>query len=836
MIHNGRRWLVTLLLALVMVMMTSAALAITGTVSVDSLVLREEMSTKSEALQTLGRGQEIEVIHQDGSWYKVRYGKYTGYVMSRYVKVSGEVPSAEEEKTLRLNDRGSEVKAMQKRLKELGYLTGSADGVFGEKTEEAVKAFQKRNGLTADGVAGPATLKALESSSAKAAESSSTSASDDTTLREGSKGTEVKKLQTRLKELGYYTGSIDGVYGSGTIKAIRAFQERNKLTVDGVAGPSTQKVLYSSSAKAAEDEKEPEQNESTEEYTELRSGSRGDKVKKLQTRLKALGYYSGSIDGVYGSGTIKAIRAFQERNKLTVDGVAGANTQKVLYSSSAKKAADDAEDEKEEDTTDDGTLREGSRGQAVKTLQEKLKKLGYYSGSIDGVYGSGTIKAVRAFQERNKLTVDGVAGTDTLKVLYSSSAKEAEDEDEDKVVTEELRAGAYGEEVRTLQKRLKELGYYKGSIDGSYGTQTVAAVKAFQTRNGLTVDGVAGGKTLTCLNSSSAKKAEDDTADDDQKDDEKDDGVLRPGDSGDEVKELQYRLKELGYYSASRDGVYGSATRTAVMAFQTRNGLTVDGIAGPATLKKLNSSSAVAAGSSSSSGSSSSGSSGSTGTTDTTLKTNQTLKPGDTSDQVSAMQKRLKELGYYTGTVDGEYGYGTRQAVIAFQRNNGLTQDGIAGESTLKKMVSSSAVSAGAASSSKYITERLDWFNGGSSRIPRGAIFQVKDVRTGYVFTAKRQGGSYHLDAEPLTAADTAIMRKIYGGEFNYRRRPMLVLYNGRVYACSIYGEEHGDDTIASNDFDGQFCLHFYGSKTHGTDRVDEDHQKCEAQALQATR
>ena len=748
MIHNGRRWLVTLLLALVMVMMTSAALAITGTVSVDSLVLREEMSTKSEALQTLGRGQEIEVIHQDGSWYKVRYGKYTGYVMSRYVKVSGEVPSAEEEKTLRLNDRGSEVKAMQKRLKELGYLTGSADGVFGEKTEEAVKAFQKRNGLTADGVAGPATLKALESSSAKAAESSSTSASDDTTLREGSKGTEVKKLQTRLKELGYYTGSIDGVYGSGTIKAIRAFQERNKLTVDGVAGPST---------------------------------------------------------------------------------------QKVLYSSSAKKAADDAEDEKEEDTTDDGTLREGSRGQAVKTLQEKLKKLGYYSGSIDGVYGSGTIKAVRAFQERNKLTVDGVAGTDTLKVLYSSSAKEAEDEDEDKVVTEELRAGAYGEEVRTLQKRLKELGYYKGSIDGSYGTQTVAAVKAFQTRNGLTVDGVAGGKTLTCLNSSSAKKAEDDTADDDQKDDEKDDGVLRPGDSGDEVKELQYRLKELGYYSASRDGVYGSGTRTAVMAFQTRNGLTVDGIAGPATLKKLNSSSAVAAGSSSSSGSSSSGSSGSSGTTDTTLKTNQTLKPGDTSDQVSAMQKRLKELGYYTGTVDGEYGYGTRQAVIAFQRNNGLTQDGIAGESTLKKMVSSSAVSAGAASSSKYITERLDWFNGGSSRIPRGAIFQVKDVRTGYVFTAKRQGGSYHLDAEPLTAADTAIMRKIYGGEFNYRRRPMLVLYNGRVYACSIYGEEHGDDTIASNDFDGQFCLHFYGSKTHGTDRVDEDHQKCEAQALQAT-
>ena len=151
-------------------------------------------------------------------------------------------------------------------------------------------------------------------------------------------------------------------------------------------------------------------------------------------------------------------------------------------------------------------------------------------------------------------------------------------------------------------------------------------------------------------------------------------------------------------------------------------------------------------------------------------------------------------------------------------------------------MVSSSAVTAGQAASTKYVTERLDWFNGGASRIPRGAIFQVKDVKTGYVFTAKRQGGGFHLDAEPLTAADSAILLKINGGvEYSWRRRPMLVLYNGRVYACSIYSEPHGDDTIASNNFEGQFCLHFYGSKTHGTDRVDDDHQRCEAEALQAT-
>lgn len=756
--HTGRRCLITILLAMLMMLFVSTALAASGTVNVSSLVLRKEASTKSDALQTLSKGTELEIIYKDGSWYKVKVGRYTGFVMTRYVKTSDTVPTKDQAEGLRLGSSGSEVKAVQKRLKELGYLTGTADGVFGEKTEEAVKAFQKRNGLTADGVVGESTRKVLDSSSAKKAETGASAGSSS-----GSSGTSTKVNEKKT----------------------------------------------------------------------LRYGDSGEDVKTLQRRLKELGYYSNSIDGVYGTVTVRAVKAFQAKNGLTEDGAAGEATLKKLNASTAKKASDKAES-KPEESTDDGTLREGSTGSAVKTLQEKLKKLGYYSGSIDGVYGSGTIKAVRAFQERNKLTVDGVAGTSTLKVLYSSSAKAAAEEDDDpkeEQYSGELRAGSYGDAVKAVQKRLKELGYYKNSIDGSYGSLTVAAVRAFQERNGLTVDGVCGKTTLNKLNSSSAKAATDSG---DSGNSASDDGVLRPGDSGTVVKELQYRLKELGYYSASRDGVYGAQTRTAVMAFQKRNGLTADGIAGPATLKKLYSSSAVKAGDSTSGSGSGSSGSGSAGSSET-LKTNQSLKPGDSSSQVRAMQNRLKELGYYTNTVDGQYGYSTRQAVLAFQKNNGLTQDGIAGEATLKKMVSSSAVGKDDVKSGTYVTERLDWFNGGASRIPRGAIFQVKDVRTGLVFTAKRQAGGSHLDAEPLTAADTAILKKINGGDFTWKRRPMLVLYNGRVYACSIYSEPHGSDTIANNNFDGQFCLHFYGSKTHGTNVVDADHQACEAEALKAT-
>ena len=96
--------------------------------------------------------------------------------------------------------------------------------------------------------------------------------------------------------------------------------------------------------------------------------------------------------------------------------------------------------------------------------------------------------------------------------------------------------------------------------------------------------------------------------------------------------------------------------------------------------------------------------------------------------------------------------------------------------------------------------------------------------------------GSNRLDAEPLTAADTDILLDINGGvDFSYRRRAVLVQYNGHVYAASIYCEPHGDQTITNNNFDGQFCLHFYGSKTHGSDRVDEDHKECEALALKYT-
>ena len=440
-------------------------------------------------------------------------------------------------------------------------------------------------------------------------------------------------------------------------------------------------------------------------------------------------------------------------------------------------------------------LEKGSTGSAVKDLQTKLKKLGYYDAYVDGDYGDTTVAAVKAFQKKYNLTADGIAGKETLKKLDSAYKNADSDKDDDS-----LRMGDSGSAVKDLQTKLKKLGYYDGTVDSTFGSGTYAAVKAFQKKYNLTADGVAGSETLKKLDSV-YKNADSD----------KDDDSLRMGDSGSAVKDLQTKLKKLGYYDGTVDSTFGSGTYAAVKAFQKKYNLTADGVAGSETLKKLDTAYKNA--------------------DSNTSTDDDSLRKGATGTAVKTLQTNLKKLGFYTAYVDGSFGATTESAVKAFQKKYGLTADGVAGSATLKKIESAVA----SASSGKITTERLDWFNGGKYVIPNGAVFQIKDVSTGLIFSARRQSGGNHMDAEPLTAEDTAILKKINGGTFSWRRRAVLVKYNGHVYAASIYSEPHGTNTILDNNFDGQFCLHFYGSKTHGTDRVDADHQKCVEQAMKAT-
>ena len=772
MMNSGLRRLLSGAVAL-MLLGCSSALADTATVTARKLILREKASSTSDALQTLPKGTKLEVLGKSGSWYKVTYGKYTGYVYKTYVSVTKTASSSSSSSSttrLEKGSTGSAVKDLQTKLKKLGFYNAYVDGSYGDTTVAAVKAFQKKYNLTADGVAGSETLKKLDT-----AYKNADSDKDDDSLRKGATGSAVKDLQTKLKKLGYYDGTVDSTFGSGTYTAVRAFQKKYNLTADGVAGSETLKKLDSAYKNANSDKDDDS----------LRMGDSGSAVKDLQTKLKKLGYYDGTVDSTFGSGTYTAVRAFQKKYNLTADGVAGSETLKKL-DSAYKNAGSDK---------DDDSLRKGATGSAVKDLQTKLKKLGFYNAYVDGSYGDTTVAAVKAFQKKYNLTADGVAGSETLKKLDTAYKNADSDKDDDS-----LRKGATGSAVKNLQTKLKKLGFYNASIDGDYGDTTVAAVKAFQKKYNLTADGVAGSETLKKLDSA-YKNADSD----------KDDDSLRKGATGSAVKNLQTKLKKLGFYNASIDGDYGDTTVAAVKAFQKKYNLTADGVAGSETLKKLDSAYKNA--------------------DSNTSTDDDSLRKGATGAAVKTLQTNLKKLGFYTAYVDGSFGSTTESAVKAFQKKYGLTADGVAGSATLKKIESAVA----SASSGKITTERLDWFNGGKNVIPNGAVFQIKDVSTGLIFSARRQSGGNHMDAEPLTAEDTAILKKINGGTFSWRRRAVLVKYNGHVYAASIYSEPHGTNTILDNNFDGQFCLHFYGSKTHGTDRVDADHQKCVEQAMKAT-
>ena len=147
-----------------------------------------------------------------------------------------------------VNDVGLEVKQMQLRLKDLGYYAGDADGQFGKGTEGAVKAFQFQHGLKDDGIAGEQTLGVLYSAHAQRFVPTPTPSPTPAILASGSRGTEVEALQKRLKELGYYTGEVDGDFGQGTRAAVRLFQSQHGLTADGIAGSQTIAKLYSSAA------------------------------------------------------------------------------------------------------------------------------------------------------------------------------------------------------------------------------------------------------------------------------------------------------------------------------------------------------------------------------------------------------------------------------------------------------------------------------------------------------------------------------------------------------------------------------------------------------------
>ena len=429
--------------------------------------------------------------------------------------------------TLRSGDKGVLVRTMQSVLYAKGYYTGTITGTYDSATVAAVKAFQSKNGLKADGICGPATQDLLYgegvSSNATATPKPTPSPTPlpqlvqpSSTVRQGSKGNDAKLVQQRLIDLKYLSGKADGVFGTKSVAALKAFQEKNGLKADGVAGSGTNAVLFSWLCLAADEvannptlppvvSTPDEEEDSDEELTKdnvvvVKLGVTGTEVLRLQKRLEQLGYYTSAKDSKCKADDVAAIRLFQTKNGLSSDGIAGFDTQVRLYSDSAVMYNGQLSGSL---NVSYETLKKGMTGEAVKLMQERLIELKYLSGTADGVFGTDTAEAVYYFQKKNGLVRDSIAGEDTLRILFSTSAvaNVTESLPTVDISADILRKGDKSDAVKIMQEKLIALGYLSGTADGVYGNLTYKAVKEFQKANALSADGVAGKATISALNS-----------------------------------------------------------------------------------------------------------------------------------------------------------------------------------------------------------------------------------------------------------------------------------------------------------------------------------------------
>jgi len=358
-----------------------------------------------------------------------------------------EIESSYPGSPLRVGSSGSAVQTIQQQLNRIRINYPSipaierVDGVYGERTQASVEAFQRIFNLTVDGIVGKSTwyrISYIYVAVKKLAELNSEGErpqyDDDAypgLLRFGDTGTGVQNLQFYLKTIAAYNPfipdvAIDGRFGTGTENAVRAFQSYYGLYVDGIVGENT----WNRTVEVYKQVK----NEETFEVlpypgTPLRYGSSGRNVRYVQRLLNRIRSVfvtvpSLTVDGQYGNATRNAVREFQRLFGLESDGVVGRQTWNRLNEIFGSVASDCL--------TDGGTvsgriLRYGSSGADVRQVQTQLNRIhravsAVPSVSADGQYGRNTQNAVIAFQRIFGLGADGVVGNQTRTRLYTVSS------------------------------------------------------------------------------------------------------------------------------------------------------------------------------------------------------------------------------------------------------------------------------------------------------------------------------------------------------------------------------------------------------------------------------
>ena len=560
---------------------------------------------------------------------KYYYGSNIEIVRTNNIQA---IPQSYPGSPLRQGDSGTAVFTLQRQLNRiakdypfLGKLT--VDGVFGPRMVSTVKTFQRQFNLTADGVVGRQTwykisyiyvsVKDLAELTSEGETSSGTLSDGSwggTALRTGSTGSAVEQVQFWLNTLAQYESAIpslavDGRYGAATASAVRAFQRRYGLTVDGVVGRETWNAIYNEFRSIQSDNGTP----NAYPGTALREGASGQNVRLVQFWLKiAHTVYSRlndlTVDGTFGAATTAAVKRFQTYFGLTSDGVVGRTTWNKLYevyNDIANKLLSSSLRPGEYP----GILRRGSSGTAVRELQFYLYLLSAYESSIpavsiDGSFGAATENAVRAYQRFAGLTVDGIVGQATWESLYGKASALRSS---GPVVTlkrlpypgQPLTVGSEGSDVLYYTILLRRIAYYFESVEApplatGYTGETAVATRSAQALLGLPETGIADAETWTAVEALSLQLAtgmpnpDRDAAR----------GMAYPGRAmkegsvGPDVMQIEQWINDRANLCCGEGFVrdnssFGPAETVAVKAAQARAGLHQTGTVGRATWAAL---------------------------------------------------------------------------------------------------------------------------------------------------------------------------------------------------------------------------------------------------------
>lgn len=491
-------------------------------------------------------------------------------------------------------------------------------------------------------------------------------------LKKGDKGDAVRALQTRLKDARYYGGKVTGQYLGQTAQAVAKVQEAYGLNKTGDADRETLEVIYG------------------DLFRPLKKGDEGKDVSRLQTRLSELGYYAEKVSARYLDKTVAAVSAFQEINGLEKTGKADVKTQQKLFGQDAAAPTPDPnatprptpEPTEQPDTTFPGKLAYGAKGKAVKQIQEQLKRLGYFdrAKTTEGFYRH-TQAALEAFQKQNGLRANGIVDETTWNALYAPDAARPQDtpkpspepvpppyyvevDVENQLVKVFARneQGEYKDLVRTMwcstgttafpstvgehvltgrRARWAEFpnwGYSKAQYwlaitrDIAFHSVTYKAndIKAVSMKS---VNALGRRASHGCirLTVQDAKWMYENVG------------------AGTVVNIYENAPKDPELKAASKPGAYSKDLYMHPITPTPQPLPEYDGNAAPQGEIKA-------------------------------------LKNGAKGDTVYWLQRKLKDLGYYAGTATGTYLDGTKQAVAAFQKANGLKSTGTADKATLEAL------------------------------------------------------------------------------------------------------------------------------------------------------